>query len=42
MDRLAGEWKDSRVRLRVMREWADAARARYRDVAAGRADPGKG
>jgi len=42
LNRLAGEWKDPRVRLRVMREWSDAARARYRRLADGRTDEGEG
>jgi ABC-type Fe3+ transport system substrate-binding protein len=42
MKRLADEWKDSRVRLRVMREWSDAARLRYRRVADGPTGEGKG
>lgn len=42
LDRLAEDWKDSRVRLKVMRDWSDAARLRYRQVAEGRPGAGKG
>ena len=32
LDSIAGQWKDSRARVGIMRRWADEARKRYRSI----------